>query len=98
MRILITLAAVIVFVALFVIDTTALLRLTAYCVSGGCGVPPIWIAIGAAGLVLCSTLVLRRRRGDVKVARVKKAPAPRPAKMKAAPRKRPQRAKSKKLS
>jgi hypothetical protein len=52
MRILVALAVVIVFVAMWMFDTAALLRLTAICFTGGCGVPPVWIALGAGSLAV----------------------------------------------
>ncbi len=93
MRILLILAVVVVFGALFVIDTTALLRLGFYCVSGGCGVPPMWIAGGGAVSVAFAWLLVRRRPANGKVARVKKAAPRKTPRPKAAARGKPKRAK-----
>ena len=93
MRILLVIAVVAVFGALLVIDTAALLRLGLYCVSGGCGVPPGWIAIGAGALLLGSWLMLRQRPVAVKIARVKPAAAPKKPRAKAATRAKVKRAK-----
>jgi hypothetical protein len=93
MRILLVIAVVVVFAALLVIDTAALLRLGLYCVSGGCGVPPTWIAIGGGALVLGAWQLLRRRPANVKIARVKQAaPAGKP-RAKTLTRAKPKRAK-----
>jgi hypothetical protein len=93
MRILLVLTVIIVFGALLVIDTAALLRLGLYCVSGGCGIPPTWIAIGGGGLALGAWLLVRRRRANVKIARVKRTARPRPSRGKTAARGKPKRAK-----
>ena len=103
MRILLALAVVVVFAALMIFDTTALVRLTVVCVTGGCGVPVLWIAIGAGVLALAALFSFRRptakvRGPNVKGASVKKAPLrkatrPRPARGKAAARKKPKPAK-----
>ena len=70
MRILLGVVVVGVFGALLVIDTAALLRLAAYCLSGGCGVPPTWIAILSGGLLIGAGLLLRRRPASVKIRKV----------------------------
>jgi hypothetical protein len=77
MRVVLILAVVVVFVALLVIDTAALLRLTVYCVSGGCGVPPMWIAICGGVVVFCAWMLFRRRPVVVKKARATKSTRPR---------------------
>jgi hypothetical protein len=56
MRLLTILAVVLVFGALMMFDTAALLRLTWYCATGGCGVRPEWIGLGAGVLVLVLVL------------------------------------------
>jgi hypothetical protein len=100
MRILLALAVVVVFAALMVFDTTALLRLFGACVTGGCGVPVLWIAIGGSVLALAALLSLRRRGVTVK----KKAPVrktgqplrktgqPRPVRGKTTARRKPKQA------
>lgn len=87
MRILPILAVVVVFAALLVFDTAALLRLAAFCVTGHCGVPVPWIATGGAVLVLALVLALRGRApATVKKTRVAKGGKARPARAKAAAR------------
>jgi hypothetical protein len=86
MRILVALVVVVVFGAMFVFDTTALMRLTAFCVTGGCGVRPLWLAIGAGGIALAAFLALRRPRDKVKTARVAKTGASRPSRREAGAR------------
>ena len=90
MRILLVLAVIIVFGALLVIDTAALLRLSLYCVSGGCGVPPTWIALGGGALALGAWLSVKRSRPNKKIARVKTT---RPSRGKAAARGKAKKAK-----
>jgi hypothetical protein len=51
MRILLALLAVIVFGTMLLVDTAALVRLATSCVTGGCGVRPLWIAVGGGGVV-----------------------------------------------
>jgi hypothetical protein len=93
MRILLALAVVVVFAALMVFDTTALVRLTVMCVTGGCGVPVLWIAIGAGVLALAALVSFRRPAANVKKARVRKAGGPRPVRKKPAARSKPKQAK-----
>jgi hypothetical protein len=94
MRILVAVAVVVVFSALMIFDTAALLRLTAVCITGGCGVPVTWIAIGAAAIALAVFVSRRRQGGSVKKAKITKAGRSRPpARPKAAARKKPKPAK-----
>ena len=93
MRILLALAVVAVFAALLIFDTTALVRLTVVCVTGGCGVPATWIAIGGGVLALAALLSLRRPVASVKKARVTKGGRSRPARGKAGARRKPKPAK-----
>jgi hypothetical protein len=98
MRILLALAVVVVFAALMIFDTTALVRLTMACVTGGCGLPVLWIAIGGGVLALAALFSFRRpgahvKRANVKKARVRKAGQSRPARGKATARKKPKPAK-----
>jgi hypothetical protein len=72
MRILLALVVVVVFAALWVIDTAALAHLTMFCVTGGCGVRPVWIAIVGAALAFAAVLSLRRSHGKAGAARIKK--------------------------
>jgi hypothetical protein len=58
---------------MWVFDTAALVRLTFFCVTGGCGVSPMWVAIGGGAIVLAMLVSLRRPRADVKRADVKRA-------------------------
>jgi hypothetical protein len=93
MRILLALVVVVVFAALMVFDTTALVRLTAVCVTGGCGVPVPWIAIAGGVLAAAALFSLRRPTGNVKKPGVRKVARPRPARGKATARKKPKPAK-----
>lgn len=52
MRVLLALITVTVFGAVWLFDTAALIQLAVYCVSGGCGVPPVWFGIAAGALAL----------------------------------------------
>ena len=79
MRILIVLAVVVVFGAMFVFDTAALVRLTVFCVTGGCGVHPMWLAIAGGAIALALLLTLRRPHAVVKIARVTKVRPSRPS-------------------
>lgn len=88
MRILLVLAVVVVFAALLIFDTAALLRLTAMCLTGGCGIPAIWIALAGGVLVLAVLFSLRRSRSSGKTARVAKSPRSRPAARKTAARRK----------
>jgi hypothetical protein len=89
MRFLILLLAVAtVFLAMLLFDTAALVRLTVFCISGGCGVRPQWIAIGtAAAAALFVLLSFRGRGAPAKVAKK------RPSGRKALPAGKPRRAK-----
>lgn len=93
MRIALALVVIVVFAALMVLDTTALVRLTVFCVTGGCGVPVLWIAIAGGVLVLGVLISLRRPRANVKKARITKAARSRPVRRKATARKKPKAAK-----
>jgi hypothetical protein len=93
MRILLALVVIVVFVALLVFDTTALVRLTVVCVTGGCGVPVVWIAIGSGVLVLAALLSFRRPSANVKKARVMKRGRSAVKRGKAPARKKPKPAK-----
>jgi hypothetical protein len=93
MRILVALAVVVVFAALMIFDTTALVRLAFVCVSGGCGVKLQWILVGAGLLGLAALLSLRRPSTNAKPARARKVGRPQPARGKATARKKPKRAK-----
>jgi hypothetical protein len=93
MRILLALAVIVVFAALLVLDTTALIRLTVVCVTGGCGVPIVWIAIGAGVLALAALLSFRRPGENVKKARVMKGGRSAAKRGKAPARKKPKPAK-----
>jgi hypothetical protein len=79
MRILLALAVIVVFAAMMVFDTTALLRLVGICVTGGCGVSVGWIAIGGGVLALAALLAFRRTGIVVKKTVAKKAARPRQA-------------------
>ena len=93
MRILLAMAVVVVFAALLVFDTAALARLTVVCITGGCGVHPMWIAIGGAGLAFAALLSVRRPQGNLKSARAKKTGSSRPPRGKAVARRKPKQAK-----
>jgi hypothetical protein len=93
MRILLALAVVVVFAALLIFDTTALVRLTLGCVTGGCGVPAKWIAIGGGMLALAALLSLRRPGAKVKKARVTKVNRSRQPRGKTVARRKPKQAK-----
>jgi hypothetical protein len=82
MRILVALAVVVVFAAMLVFDTAALVRLTAYCITGGCGVAPVWIGIVAGGIAVAAFLTLRRPGASVKATTPRKKASPRPARKK----------------
>jgi hypothetical protein len=93
MRILLALAVVAVFAALFVLDTTALVRLTVTCVVGGCGVPMVWFVIGGSVLALAAVLSYRRPGATIKKPGAKKVGRSRPARGKAIARKKPKQVK-----
>jgi hypothetical protein len=85
MRLLLALAVVIVFAALMMFDTAALLRLVGFCVTGGCGVSPLWIAVTFGALVLAAVVWPRRpAKPAPKVAKARKTPASGPRRNKAA--------------
>lgn len=73
MRVIVLVLAALVFGALLLFDTTALIQLSWLCLSGQCGLPSHWIAIGLAALVLVCMLpgLLARLRRRRKPARVK---------------------------
>ncbi len=87
MRFLFVLAVIAVFGTMWVIDTTALVRLTIYCATGGCGVPPLWIAIMGGVTILAVLLPLRRSRATAKTR------SSRPARAKTETRNKPKKAK-----
>jgi hypothetical protein len=93
MRILLALAVIVVFAALLIFDTTALVRLTAVCATGGCGVPVVWIEIGGGVLVVAALLSFRHPSEELKKARVTKSGRSRRPRGKAAARKKPKQAK-----
>jgi len=61
MRLFWILLTVLVFGAMLLFDTAALLQLTWYCVSGHCGVRPLWIGVTAFAVV--SVLYVLARLG-----------------------------------
>ena len=77
MRVLVALAAATVFGTMWVLDTTALVRLALYCLTGGCGMPPVWIALAGGVLVLALVLALRWPRASPKSAKSAKPRASR---------------------
>lgn len=79
MRIGLAILVALVFGAMLLFDTAALVLLTIDCVSGGCGVRPVWIGAGAAGLV--AVVALSSWYGRRRPAR-KKAGGKRPARRK----------------
>jgi hypothetical protein len=89
---LLSLIVVVVFGAMLIFDTAALIRLTVFCVTGGCGVRPLWIAAGAGGIALVAMLSLRQSPVSAKSA---KKPRLRAAPRGTAPRKAPPRRKAK---
>jgi hypothetical protein len=60
MRLLLVLIVVVVFAALMIFDTAALLRLGWYCATGACGVSSLWI-VAAVGAVVLAVVVSRWR-------------------------------------
>ncbi len=56
MRIGLAILVALVFGAMLLFDTAALVLLTIDCASGGCGVEPVWIAVGAGALVAAVAL------------------------------------------
>lgn len=85
MRAIVLTLAALVFGALLLFDTTALIQLSWLCLTGQCGIPASWIAVALGTLVLVGLLLavprFRRRRG--KPARGKPAKAkPRTARRK----------------
>jgi O-antigen ligase len=77
MRAIVLTLAVLVFGALLLFDTTALIQLVWLCLTGHCGVPATWIAIGLGTLVLFSLLLAipKFRRHRAKTTRGKPAKA-----------------------
>jgi len=67
MRAIVLTLAALVFGALLLFDTTALIQLAWLCLTGYCGVSTGWIAVGLGALVvtgvLLAVLPYRRRRG-----------------------------------
>ena len=84
MRVVVVLLAAAGFGAFWLFNTEALILLTADCVMGGCGVPPIWFAIAVAAMALAAFWSWRRRPAPAKsrAKRAKAAPK-KPAKSKA---------------
>jgi hypothetical protein len=74
MRILLALVVIVVFAALMILDTAALIRLTAACVTGGCGFSPLWIAAVAGGIVIAALVSSRRPPAKAKRAAKTRAP------------------------
>jgi uncharacterized membrane protein YdcZ (DUF606 family) len=70
MRVLLVLVIVLVFGALLLLDTAGLLRLAAYCATGGCGVAPAWLAFGVG--LACLAVYLSSRRPRVQAAAPRK--------------------------
>lgn len=87
MRAIVPTLAALVFGALLLFDTTALIQLSWLCLTGQCGIPPTWIAVGLGTLVLVGVLLalpkFRRRRGKPARGRPAKA-KPRTARRKRA--------------
>ncbi|MGE0419686.1 MAG: hypothetical protein AB7O80_23020 [Acetobacteraceae bacterium] len=74
MRVLLILFALLVFGAMLLFDTAGLIRLTLYCVGGGCGIRPLWIGLGSAAVALVFLVIAHRQtRGAARPAK----PAPR---------------------
>ena len=69
MRVPIALGVVVVFGSMLLIDPSALVHVTVFCVTGGCGVRPMWIAGGAVAVALAVLLSFGRSRTHVRVAR-----------------------------
>jgi hypothetical protein len=93
MRIVVALAVVVVFGAMMIFDTAALVRAAFYCATGGCGVSPMWLTAGAGVLAVAAIWSSRRSPVKAKAARVKKAGPPRSPRAKTAARKKPKPAK-----
>lgn len=91
MRVVIALGVVVVFAAMLLIDSAALVRVTVFCVTGGCGVRPMWIAVGTGAVALAVLLTFRRPRTRERVTR--RGSSRRPRKRAGAGRK-PKRVKS----
>jgi hypothetical protein len=91
-RVLLVLTVVVVFAALMILDTAALIRVAAICVSGGCGVPTMWIVLAACGLTAAVLISRRFPRGNVKTTKARKKGPPR---AKARTQRKPRQAKSK---
>jgi len=77
MRIIVLVLAALIFGALLLFDTTALLQLAWLCLTGQCGVPSVWIALGfgALMLVIASPGIVARFRRRRKPPRGKSRPA-----------------------
>ena len=65
--------AVVVFCVMILADPAALAHLTMFCVTGGCGVRPTWIALGV-GIAVLAAVLLRLRQPHPRGAGVKKGP------------------------
>ena len=81
MRLVWILLTVLVFGAMLLFDTAALLQLTWYCVSGNCGVRPLWIGVTAFAVVSVLFVLARlgRRTGAGGKRGARKAATPRKA-------------------
>ena len=73
MRVPIAMIAVVVFCVMLLADPAALARLTMFCVTGGCGVRPTWIALGV-GVAVLAAVLLRLRQPRPRDAIAKKGP------------------------
>lgn len=69
MRIPLAIVVVVVFCAMLLFDTAALVRLTVFCVTGGCGIDPIGLVLAVGVLVVVGTLWSRWRRTRARVSR-----------------------------
>jgi hypothetical protein len=92
MRLLTILAVIVVFAALMLFDTAALVRLTMFCAGGGCGVRPLWIAAGVGVLLLLMGLTLFRPGAGGRSTKGRSAPR-RPSRAKAGADRKPRKAK-----
>src|SRR5271166_6562150 len=74
MRVPIALGVVVVFGSMLLFDPSALVHVTVFCVTGGCGVRPMWIAFGVGAAALAVLLSFRRSRTHVRIARKPRLP------------------------
>lgn len=79
MRAIVLILAALVFGALLLFDTTALIQLSWLCLTGQCGIPATWIAVGLGTLVLAGVLLAipkfwRRRRKPTRKTSAKTKP------------------------